>query len=82
MNSANHVVSVFTCNIQYEFAVVAYNGTLFHISYLLCLAFRLFSSTIVFYTRLEVIRLAFLENKSRYICCILANFIFTFETKC
>ena len=82
MNSVNHVVSVFTCNIQYEFAVVAYNETLFHISYLLCLAFRLFSSTIVFYTRLEVIKLAFLDNKSRYICSILANFIFTFEIKC
>ena len=54
---------------------------LFHILYSLCLVFRLCCSMIVFYTRLEVIKLAFLENKSRYVCCIFANFIFTLETK-
>ena len=36
---------------------------------------------IVFYTSLEVIKLTFVENKSRYNCCVFANFIFTLETK-
>ena len=81
LNSVNHVVSVFARNIQCEFATVAYNEILFYISYSLCLAFRLCSSMIVFYTSLEVIKLAFLQNKSRCVCCMFANFIFTFETK-
>ena len=68
-------------NTQCEFTMVAYSEILFYISYTLCIAFRLYSSMIVFYTSLEVIRLAFLENKSRYVCCIFANLIFTFETK-
>ena len=80
-NSANHVVSVFAGNTQCEFAMVAYNEILFHISYSLCLAFRLCSSMVVFYTSLEVIKLAFLENKGRYFCCTFTNFIFTIETK-
>ena len=46
-----------------------------------CLAFRLCSSMIVFYTSLEVVKLDFLENKIRYVRCIFANFIVTFETK-
>ena len=37
----------------------------FMFSYSLCLAFRLCFRMIVFYTSLEVIKLAFLENKSR-----------------
>ena len=41
----------------------ACNEILFYISYSLCLAFRLCSSIIVFYTSLEVIKLAFLEIK-------------------
>ena len=49
--------------------------------YSLCSAFRLCPSIIVFYTSLEVIKLAFLEYKSIYVCCIFPNFIFTFETK-
>ena len=77
-----HMVSVFARNIQCEFAMVAYNEILIYISYSLCLAFRLCSGMIVFYSSLEIIKLAFLENESRYICCIFANFIFTFETKC
>ena len=36
---------------------------------------------IVFYTSLEVIKLAFLENKCRYVCCIFANFIFTTKSQ-
>ena len=36
---------------------------------------------IVRYTSLEVIKLASLENISRYVCCAFANFIFTFEPK-
>ena len=80
LNSANHVVPAFFGNIQCEFAMFAYNEVLFYVSYSLCLAFRLCSSMIVFYTSLEIIKLAFLENKSRYVCCIF-NFIFTFETK-
>ena len=68
LNNADHAVSVFAGNIQCEFAMVAYNEILFYISYSLCLAFRLCSSMIVFYTSLEVIKLAFLKNKSRYIC--------------
>ena len=80
-SSANHEVSVFAGNTQCEFAMVAYNKILFYISYSLCLTFRLCSSIIVFCTSLEVIKLAFLENKSRYVCSIFANFIFTFETK-
>ena len=44
----------------------------FYISYWLWLAFRLCSNMTVFYTSLEVTKLAFLENKSRhallYIC--------------
>ena len=48
---------------------------------IIVLTFRLCSSLIVFYTRSEVIKLAFLEDKSRCVCCIFANFIFTFETK-
>ena len=81
LNSANHLVSVFAGNLQYDFAVVAYNEILFYISYKLCSAFRLCSSMTVFYNSLEVIKLTFLENKSRYVCCIFANFIFTFKTK-
>ena len=77
-----HMVSVFARNIQCEFAMVAYNEILIYISYSLCLAFRLCSGMIVFYSSLEITKLAFLENESRYICCIFANFIFTFETKC
>ena len=61
--------------------MVSYNEILFYISYSFCLAFRLCSSIIVFYTSLEVMKCAFLENKSRYVCCIFANFIFIFETK-
>ena len=78
LNSANHVVSVFAENIC-ELAMVAYNEILFYISYSQCLTFRLCSSMIVFYTSLEVIKLAFLENSSRDVCCIFVNFIFTFE---
>ena len=81
LNNADHVVSVFAGSIQCEFAMVADNEILFYISYSLCLAFRLCSSMIVFYTSLKVIKLAFLKKKSRYICCTFANFIFTFETK-
>ena len=81
LNSANHVVSVFAGNIQCEFAMVAYNKIVFYISYSLCLAVRLCSSMIVFYSSLEVIKLAILEIKSRYVFCIFANFIFIFETK-
>ena len=77
LNSANHVVSVFAGIIQCEFAMVAYNEILFYISYSLCLSFRLCSSLVIFYTSLEVIKLAFLVNKSRYVCYILANFTFT-----
>ena len=47
----------------------------------MCLAFRLCSSMIVFYTSLEVMKLAFFEKKSRYNCCVFTNFIFTLETK-
>ena len=80
LNSANHVVSVSAGNTQCEFAMVVYYEMLFYISYSFGLAFRLCSSMIIlFYTSLEVIKLAFLENKSRYVCCIFANF--TFETK-
>ena len=61
--------------------MVAYNEILFYISYSQCLAFRLCSSMIVFYTSLEVVKLDFLENKIRYVRCIFANFIVTFETK-
>ena len=72
LDSANHVVSVFAGNIQCEFAMVSYNEILFYISYWLWLAFRLCSNMTVFYTSLEVTKLAFLENKSRhallYIC--------------
>ena len=53
----------FARNIQCEFANDAYNKILFDISYSLCLVFRLCFSMIVFYTSLEVIKLAFLENK-------------------
>ena len=81
LNSAYHVVSVFGGNIQCGFPMDTYNEILFYISDSLCLAFCLYSSMIAFYTSLEVIKLAFFENKNRYICCILANFIFTFETK-
>ena len=81
LNSVNYVVSVFGRNIQCKLAMVAYNETLFYISYSLQLAFHLCSSMIVFYISLEDLKLAFLENKSRYVCCIFANFIFTFETK-
>ena len=61
--------------------MVAYNEIFFYISYSLCLTFGLCSSMIVFYTSLEVIKLAFLQNKRRYVGCNLANFIFTFEKK-
>ena len=54
-----------------------WNFTFYFIFIVLSFSF----SMIVFYTSLEVIKLAFLENKSRYVCCIFANFIFTFETK-
>ena len=81
LNSANHVVSLLAGSIQCEFAMIAYNETLFYISYSLCLAFRLCSSMIIFYTSLEVIKLAFLEDKSRYACCIFPTSIFPFETK-
>ena len=64
-----------------QFSRVAYNETLFYISYSLCLAFRLCSSIGVFYTNLEVIKLVSFEIKRRYVCCIFTNFIFTFETK-
>ena len=74
-------VSVFGRNIQCKLAMVAYNEILFYISYSLQLAFHLCSSMIVFYISLEDLKLAFIENKSRYVCCIFANFIFTFETK-
>ena len=77
LNSANHVVSVFAGIIQCEFAMVAYNEILFYISYSLCLSFRLYSSLVIFYTSLEVIKLAFLVNNGRYVCYILANFKFT-----
>ena len=77
----NHLVSAFAGNIQCEFAVVVYNEILFYISYSLCLAFRLYCSMIVFYTSIEFIKLSFLENKIRSVCCIFANFIFIFETK-
>ena len=50
--------------------MVAFNEILFYISYSLRLAFRLCSSMIVFYTSLAVIKLSFLENKSRYVYCI------------
>ena len=79
-DNASNVVSVFAGSIQCELSMAAYNEILFYISYSLCLAFCLCSSMIVFYTSLEVIKLAFLENKSRYVCCTFANFIFTFET--
>ena len=81
LNSVNYVVSVFGRNIQCKLAMVAYNEILFYISYSLQLAFHLCSSMIVFYISLEDLKLAFLENKSRYVCCIFANSIFTFETK-
>ena len=81
LKSSNHVVSIFAGNYQCQFVMVAYNGIFFYISYSLCLTFRLCSSMIVFYTSLEVIKLAFLQNKRRYVGCILANFIFTFERK-
>ena len=81
LNISNHVVSIFAGNIQCQFAMVAYNEIFFYISYSSCLTFRLCCSMIVFYTTLEVIKLAFLQNKRRYIGCILANFIFTFEKK-
>ena len=65
---------------------VSFSGLLamklcFFVSYSLCLAFCLCSSIGVFYTNLEVIKLVFLEIKSRYDCYIFANFILTFETK-
>ena len=81
LNNVNHVVSVFVENIQCGFALVAYNEILFYISYSFCLAFCLCYSLIVFNTSLEVIKLVFFESKSRYVCCIFANFIFTFESK-
>ena len=81
LNRGNHLVSVCAGNIQCEFSRVAYNETLFYISYSLCLAFRLCSSIGVFYTNLEVIKLVSFEIKRRYVCCIFTNFIFTFETK-
>ena len=59
----------------------AYHEILFHISYSLCLPFLLSSSIIVFYNSSEVIKIAFLENKSRYVWSIFDNFMFTFETK-
>ena len=72
LNSANHVVSVFAVNLKYEFSVVAYNEILFYISYKVCSAFPLCSSMIVFYNSLEVIKLAFLENKSdMFVVCLL-----------
>ena len=77
-----NMVSVFAGNIQCEFAMDAYNEILIYISYSFCLSFRLCSGMIVFHTSLEVIKLVFLENKSRYVCHIFPNFIFTFETKC
>ena len=76
-----NMVSVFAGNIQCEFAMNAYNEILIYISYSFCLSFRLCSGMIVFHTSLEVIKLVFLENKSRYVCHIFPNFIFTFETK-
>ena len=57
------------------------NFILYFIFIVLSFSFLLFSSIIVFYTSLEVIKLAFLENKSRSVCCIFANFILPFETK-
>ena len=63
LNNTDHVVSVFSGDIQCEFAMVADTEILFYISYSLCLTFRLCSSMIVFYTSLEVIKLAFLKNK-------------------
>ena len=81
LNSSNNMVSIFAVNIQCQFAMVAYNEIFFYISYSLCLTFRFCSSMIVFYTSLEVIKLAFLQNKRRYVGCNLANFIFTFERK-
>ena len=81
LNSVNHAVSVFAGNIPCEFAMAAYSEILFYISYSLCLAFRLCPSMIVFYNNLEVIKLASLESKSRYVCCIFANFIFKIKTK-
>ena len=68
------MVSVYAGNIQCEFTMVAYNEMLFYISDSFCLAFRLYSSMVVFYTSLEVIKLAFLENESRYACYIFPNF--------
>ena len=61
--------------------MVSYNEISFYISCSLCLAFRLCSGMNILYTSLEVIKLAFLENESRYVCCMFANFIFTSETK-
>ena len=81
LNNVNHVISVFVGNIQCGFALVAYNEIFFYISYSFCLAFCLCSGLIVFNTSLEVIKLAFFESKSGYVCWIFANFIFTFETK-
>ena len=54
LNNVNHVESLFPGNIQCEFHMVACNEFLFYISYLLCLAFCLFSSMIVFCTSLVV----------------------------
>ena len=56
----------------FEFAMAVYNEILFYISYSFCLAFRLCFSMIVFYASLQAIKLSFLENKSRYVCCIFA----------
>ena len=81
LNIANHMVSVFSGNIQCEFSMVACSEILFYISYSLCIAFRLCSSMIVFYTSVKVKKLVFLENKIIYVSCIFADFIFTFETK-
>ena len=81
INSLNRLVSVFAGNIQCKFSMFAYNEILFYISCLLCLVFRLCSSVIAFCTSLEVIKLAFLENNYRYVCCIFANLMLIFETK-
>ena len=81
LNSADYLVSILSGNIQCEFAMVAYDEILFHISHSLCLAFPLCSNMIVFYTSLKLKKLAFLENKSGYVCCIFTNFIFIFEMK-
>ena len=43
--------------------MVAFNEMLFYISHSFCLAFRLYSSMIVFYTSLEVKNLPFLKRK-------------------